>query len=179
MRDYDYWQGPSLSGSPPPSDDQAHTAGRGPARGHVVRRPCFSLDAVEIPTAPRVRHVPAPDHVTYHRSASPPTGLHMQAPRTYFDYAGEHILPETKEDVTGWTQQSNPGSSILSGESYRLVDVRDVDIVDERGRRVRVREIEETHHPGWEGGHGGDVNGRGKAATASRKAAPHTGSKGV
>lgn len=54
----------------------------------------------------------------------------------------------------------------MSGESYKLVDVRDLDMVDERGRAVRVREIEETHHPRKEGP---DLRARGRDTPIGRK----------
>lgn len=173
MSDYDYWQVPPRPNSPPQPDGEIHAPGRGPARrGRVVRRPSFSHDPEDIPAAPRVRHVHAPDHVTYHRSASPPTGHHTSAPKTYSDHAGKHALPGPHEETITWTQQSNPGSSIMSGESYKLVDVRDLDMVDERGRAVRVREIEETHHPRKEGP---DLRARGRDTPIGRKNVQHGG----
>lgn len=60
-----------------------------------------------------------------------------------------------------------------------MVDVRDLDVIDEHGRIVRVREIEETHHPRKEGYHGGHNGGRGRDDSVGHRAVQHAGWRDV
>lgn len=178
LSDYDYWQEPPRKNSAPHPGDKMHEPDQKSGGDRVVRRPLFSHDPHDVPTTPRVRHVRAPDHVTYHRSATPPPAASAPGWSSMYDHSGRHNLTEATGDTIPWTQQSNPGSN-MSNESYKLVDVRDVEATNSYGQKIRVREIEETHHPRKEADRSGDERTRSRPASSGGRVVQHQGWRDV